>query len=121
MAQNDVNVKITVDASQAQASTDNYKKRLKELKDEMTALQIETDGLSKASAEQRKRFSELEQEAGKIQDAMGDAAQRVKNLSDDYRGMTVAMEGIGGAVGGITAVQGALNLFGVESEQANEQ
>lgn len=120
MAQNDVNVKITVDASQAQASTDNYKKRLKELKDEMTALQIETDGLSKASAEQRKRFSELEQEAGKIQDAMGDAAQRVKNLSDDYRGMTVAMEGIGGAVGGITAVQGALNLFGVESEQANE-
>lgn len=120
MAQNDVNVKIQVDASQAQASTDNYKKRLKELKDEMTALQIETDGLSKASAEQRKRFSELEQEAGKIQDAMGDTAQRVKNLSDDYRGMTVAMEGIGGAVGGITAVQGALNLFGVESEQANE-
>lgn len=119
MAQ-DVNIKIKVDTSQANSSTDNYKKRLKELKDEMTALQIETDGLSKASAEQRKRFSELEQEAGKIADAMGDAAARVKNLSDDYRGMTVAMEGIGGAVGGITAVQGALNLFGVESEQANE-
>ena len=119
MAQ-DVNVKITVDTTQATQATDNYKKRLKDLKDEMTALQIETDGLSKASAEQRKRFSELEQEAGKIQDAMGDTAQRVKNLSDDYRGMTVAMEGIGGAVGGITAVQGALNLFGVKSEQANE-
>lgn len=116
----DINIKIQVDSSQAQSSTENYKKRLKDLKDEMTKLQVETDGLSKASAEQRKRFSQLEQEAGKIADAMSDASQRVKNLSDDYRGMTVAMEGIGGAVGGITAVQGALNLFGIESEQANE-
>lgn len=119
MAQ-DINISVKVDTSQAQQQTENYKKRLKDLKDEMTALQVETDGLSKASAEQRKRFSELEQEAGKIQDAMGDTAQRVKNLSDDYKGMTTALEGIGGAVGGITAVQGALNLFGVESEQANE-
>ena len=116
----DINIKIQVDSSQAQSSTENYKKRLKDLKDEMTRLQVETDGLSKASAEQRKRFSQLEQEAGKIADAMADASQRVKNLSDDYRGMTIAMEGIGGAVGGITAVQGALNLFGIESEQANE-
>lgn len=116
----DINIRVQVDTSQAQSSTENYKKRLKDLKDEMTKLQVETDGLSKASADQRKRFSELEQEAGKIQDAMADASQRVKNLSDDYRGMTIAMEGIGGAVGGITAVQGALNLFGIESEQANE-
>lgn len=116
----DINIRLQIDTSQAQSSTENYKKRLKDLKDEMTRLQVETDGLSKASAEQRKRFSQLEQEAGKIQDAMADASQRVKNLSDDYRGMTIAMEGIGGAVGGITAVQGALNLFGIESEQANE-
>ena len=120
MANQNIDIKIQVDASQAQSSTENYKKRLKDLKDEMTRLQVETDGLSKASAEQRKRFSQLEQEAGKIADAMDDASQRVKNLSDDYRGMTIAMEGIGGAVGGITAVQGALNLFGIESEQANE-
>lgn len=119
MAQ-DINISVKVDTSQAQQQTENYKKRLKELKDEMTALQIETDGLSKASAEQRKRFNELEQEAGKIQDAMGDTAQRVKNLSDDYRGMTTALEGIGGAVGGITAVQGAINLLGGDSDIAAE-
>lgn len=119
MAQ-DINIKMTVDTSQAQSSTDNYKKRLKELKDEMTKLQIETDGLSKASAEQRKRFSELSNEAGKIQDAMSDTAQQVKNLSDDYQSMTAALEGVSGAVGGITAVSGAMSLFGVESEKANE-
>lgn len=64
MAQ-DVNIKIKVDTSQANNSTDNYKARLKQLKDEMTALQVETDGLTKASAEQRKRFSELSAEAEK--------------------------------------------------------
>lgn len=116
----DINVKIQVDTSQAQQSTESLESKLKKLKEEMTQLQYETDGLSKASEEQRKRFAELEQEAGKITDAMGDTAQRIKNLSDDYRGMTVAMEGIGGAVGGITAVTGAMNLLGADSEGAAE-
>lgn len=119
MAQ-DVNIKIKVDTSQANNSTDNYKARLKQLKDEMTALQIETDGLTKASADQRKRFSELSAEAGKIQDAMSDAAQQVKNLSDDYKGMTAALQGIQGAVGGITAISGAMNALGIDSEGASE-
>lgn len=119
MAQ-DVNIKIKVDTSQASNSTDNYKKRLKELKDEMTALQVETDGLSNATADQRKRFAELEAEAGKIADAMGDAQQRIKNLSDDYAGMTAALEGVGAAVGGITAVSGAMELLGGDSEVAQE-
>lgn len=119
MAQ-DVNIKIKVDTSQANNSTDNYKARLKQLKDEMTALQVETDGLTKASAEQRKRFSELSAEAGKIQDAMSDAAQQVKNLSDDYKGMTAALQGVQGAVGGITAISGAMNALGIDSEGASE-
>lgn len=120
MAQNDVNIKIKVDTSQANNSTENYKRKLKELKDEMTALQVETDGLSNATADQRKRFAELEAEAGKIADAMGDAQQRIKNLSDDYAGMTAALEGVGAAVGGITAVSGAMELLGGDSEAAQE-
>lgn len=119
MAQ-DVNIKIKVDTSQANNSTDNYKKRLKELKDEMTALQVETDGLTKASAAQKKRFAELEKEAGKIADAMGDAAARVKNLSDDYKGMSAAMQGVGAGVGAFTAVSGAMSMLGQDSEKVNE-
>lgn len=119
MAQ-DVNIKIKVDTSQANSSTDNYKKRLKELKDEMTALQVETDGLTKASAAQKKRFAELEKEAGKIADAMGDAAARVKNLSDDYKGMSAAMQGVGAGVGAFTAVSGAMSMLGQDSEKVNE-
>jgi uncharacterized protein YoxC len=119
MAQ-DVNIKIKVDTSQANSSTDNYKKRLKELKYEMTALQVETDGLTKASAAQKKRFAELEKEAGKIADAMGDAAARVKNLSDDYKGMSAAMQGVGAGVGAFTAVSGAMSMLGQDSEKVNE-
>lgn len=117
---NDVNVKITVDVNQANQATENYKKKLAELKQQMTALMVETDGLSKASAEQRQQFAQLEEEAGKITDAMGDASQRIKNLSDDYAGMTAAIQGVGAGVGAITAVNGALNLLGVESGTANE-
>lgn len=116
--QNDINIKIQVDTTQANQSTDNYKKRLKELTEEMTALQVETDGLSKASEEQRKRFAQLSNEAGKIKDAMSDAQQQVKNLSDDYKGMTATLQGVQGAIGGITAVSGALNLLGVDSDEA---
>lgn len=116
----DINIKLRIDTSQAQSSTENYKKRLKDLKDEMTRLQVETDGLSKASAEQRKRFSQLEQEAGKIADAMSDASARVKNLSDDYAGMTAAMQGISAGVGAFTAVSGAMNMLGGDSEKVNE-
>lgn len=119
MAQ-DVNIKIKVDTSQANNSTDNYKARLKQLKDEMTALQVETDGLTKASAAQKKRFAELEKEAGKIADAMGDAAARVKNLSDDYKGMSAAMQGVGAGVGAFTAVSGAMSMLGQDSEKVNE-
>lgn len=119
MAQ-DINVKITVDTTQAEKSTNDYKKRLKDLKEEMTALMVETDGLTKASEEQRKRFSELEAEASKIDDAMGDASKRVKNLSDDYRKMNVAMQGVSAGVGAFTAVSGALNMLGGDSAVVNE-
>lgn len=116
----DINVRISVDATQAQKQTQNYKQRLKELKDQMTALMVETDGLSKASAEQREQFARLEKEAGQISDAMGDAGQRIKNLSDDYQGMTAALQGVSAGVGVFTALQGSLNLFGVESENASK-
>lgn len=119
MAQ-DINIKVNVDTTSAQAQTTDYGKRLKELTDEMVKLNIETEGLSKATAEQKKRFNELAQEAGNIKDAMGDAQTQVNNLSDDYARLNTAIQAIQGAVGAITAVTGAMNLMGLESEEANE-
>lgn len=119
MAQ-DINIKVNVDTTSAQAQTTDYGKRLKKLTDEMVKLNVETEGLSKATAEQKKRFNELAKEAGNIKDAMGDAQAQVNNLSDDYAKLNTAIQAIQGAVGAITAVTGAMNLMGVESEEANE-
>jgi hypothetical protein len=51
---------------------------------------------------------------------MGDAAARVKNLSDDYKGMSAAMQGVGAGVGAFTAVSGAMSMLGQDSEKVNE-
>ena len=59
----DVNVKITVDASQANKSTDNFRQRVKELKDEMTRLQL-------AGKENTAEYAAAAQELGKLTDAM---------------------------------------------------
>lgn len=119
MAQ-DINIKVNVDTTSAQAQTTDYDKRLKELTDEMVKLNIETEGLSKATAEQKKRFNELAQEAGNIKDAMGDAQTQVNNLSDDYSTLNTAIQGLQGAVGAISAVSGAMSVLGVDSEEATQ-
>ena len=116
----DINIKINVDTTSAQAQTTDYGKRLKELTDEMVKLNVETEGLSKATAEQKKRFNELAQEAGNIKDAMGDAQTQVNNLSDDYATLNTAIQGMQGAVGAISAVSGAMSILGVDSEEATQ-
>lgn len=120
MATDNVNIKIQVDSSQAVKSTESYKKQLADLKAQMTNLKVETDNLTKASAEQINEYNSLLQKAGAITDALADTASEIKSLSDDYSGLTATMQGIGAGVAGITAVQGAMALFGTENEAVAE-
>lgn len=116
MATDNVNIKINVDATSAVKQTESYKKQLADLKAQMTNLKVETDNLTKASAEQINEYNSLLQKAGAITDALSDTASEIKSLSDDYAGLTATMQGIGAGVAGITAVQGAMALFGSENE-----
>lgn len=111
----DINVKIKVDATQAEKGTSNYKQRLKDLKDEMINLQMETNGLSNATEEQRKRFAQLEAEAGQIADTMGDVGQRIKTVSNDYANFNAALEGLKGGAAVAQGLVGTLDLLGVEN------
>ena len=110
---NDVNVKITVDASQAQQSTENYKAKLKELKEQMAQLMIETNGLADATEEQKKAFAELEKQAGQITDALGDVSQRVKANADDYQNFNAVLQGLGAATAVVQGLTGQLEMLGV--------
>lgn len=108
-----VNVKITVDASQAQQSTVNYKAKLKELKEQMSQLMIETNGLADATEEQKKAFADLEKQAGQITDALGDVSQRIRANADDYQNFGAVMEGLGAATAVVQGLTGQLELLGL--------
>lgn len=113
MSEKDVDIKIKIDASSAEKSTENFRQRVKELKDEMTRLQL-------AGKESSEEYSKLAQELGTIQDAMGDTAAQARNMSDDFLSFRAGLEGIGAGVASITAVKGAMSLFGIESEGVTE-
>lgn len=111
----DVNVKMTVDAGQSIQATNNYKKTLKELKDQMVELQVSTNGLADATEEQRAQYAALEQQAGQIADALGDVSARVKANADDFQGMSAAMEGLKGGIGALQGIVGATELLGINN------
>jgi hypothetical protein len=94
--------------STAQGTT-SAKQRLRELQKTLIDMSL-------AGQEGTKAFKEMEREAGKLKDQIGDTSQRIKTLASD----TVRIDTVVSAVQGITAgfqiAQGAAALFGSENE-----
>ena len=116
MTTDNINIKLTADTGQAVQSTENYKKTLKDLKDQMVQLQVETNGLTEATAEQRQQYAELEKQAGQIADALGDVSSRVKANADDFQSMSAALEGVGAATSIVQTLAGQMALLNGESK-----
>lgn len=112
---NDINLKITVDANQAQQSTTNYKAKLKELKDQMAELLVETNGLADATDEQRAKYESLAKEAGSLTDALGDVSARIRANADDYQMFNAALEGLKGGAAVAQGLVGTLDLLGLSN------
>lgn len=110
MATENINVKINVDASQAQKSTDNLKARIKELRDAMAQL-------AAAGKDNTEEYRRMAQEAGKLQDAIGDVSADIKNLANDNQTLAASLQGVGAGVAVFGALQGAAALLGVEDEK----
>jgi hypothetical protein len=94
--------------STAQGTT-SAKQRLRELQKTLIDMSL-------AGQDGTKAFKEMEREAGKLKDQIGDTSQRIKTLASD----TVRIDTVVSAVQGITAgfqiAQGAAALFGSENE-----
>lgn len=114
MAQ-DVNIKINVDANQAEQSTVNYKKTLKDLQAQMVELQVSTNGLANATDEQRAQYAALEQQAGQLSDAISDVSARVRANADDYQTFNAALEGLKGGAAVAQGLVGTLDLLGISN------
>jgi hypothetical protein len=94
--------------STAQGTT-SAKQRLRELQKTLTEMAL-------AGQEGTKAFKQMEAEAGKLKDQIGDTSQRIKNLASDTRNIDTFVAGIQGITAGFQIAQGAAALFGSENE-----
>lgn len=111
-----INVAISVDTTKSEQSTVNYKAKIKELRDEMVQLQVETNGLADATAEQRARYAELQKQAGQLQDALGDVSARIRASADDYQNFNAVLEGAKGIIAFGQGVAGVTSLLGINND-----
>ena len=65
-------------------------------------------------------YAALSKEAGDLKDALGDAAQEVKNMASDTSQLDTVLSGAAAASGGFAAYTGAMELFGAESEDVQQ-
>ena len=112
------NVQLTIDikgndsVGKAAEATKNLKTQLKDLKKELLSGTLEG-----------KAFDEATKRAAKLQEAIDDVNQGVKSLANSN--VEIALNGFmslaNGIVGGFSAAQGAMALFGDENEEVQKQ
>jgi hypothetical protein len=94
--------------STAQGTT-SAKQRLRELQKTLTEMALAGESGTKA-------FKQMEAEAGKLKDQIGDTSQRIKNLASDTRSIDTFVSAVQGITAGFQIAQGAAALFGSENE-----
>lgn len=86
------------------------KRQLRDLKALMGEMQFK--GLANTD-----EFTRIAQYAGKVKDAMDDAANATKRFADDTFALRAAADAMTVVTGAFTAATGAMNLFGVKNEE----
>ena len=111
MAEN-LNLNINVDTSEANASVGSLKRQLREAQAEVSSLSDKFGATSKEAIEAAKRAAELK-------DRIGDAKALTDAFNPDakFKSLTASLSGVAGGFG---AVQGAMALFGAESEDVQK-
>ena len=92
----------------------NIKRELKAIQGELANMLL--NGVDPAS----EKFQQLAARAGSIKDAMGDAKAVVGDFANDVRGLAGITDVAGSVVGAFQVGAGAMALFGVESEEAQQ-
>ena len=97
------------DATKAAQAHGSIRSQLRECREQLALM--EADG--KRGTEEYKR---MQQEAGRLTDALGDAATQARILAHDNGKLQGLISGISGVTGAVTAAQGAMSLFIGENE-----
>jgi len=112
MAEEIVGVKVKVDASDVGKSVGSLKQQLREAQNEVNTLSEKFGATSKEAINAAKK-------AAQLKDAIGDAKALTDAYNPDakFKAFGAALQGV---VGGFSAVQGAIGLFGVESKEVEQ-
>jgi hypothetical protein len=107
MAEN-LNLNVNVNTSGAEGSIGSLKKQLREAQNEVVSLSDKFGATSREAVNAAKKAAEL-------RDRIGDARALTDAFNPDqkFRALTQSLAGV---AGGFAAVQGAMGLFGAESE-----
>lgn len=92
----------------------NIKRELKAIQGELANMLLQ--GVDPAS----EKFQQLAARAGSIKDAMGDVKAVVGDFANDVRGLAGITDVAGSVVGAFQVGAGAMAMFGVESEEAQQ-
>jgi len=111
MAEN-LNLNVNVNTSGADASVGSLKKQLREAQQDVMALADKFGATSKQAIEAAKKAADL-------RDRIGDAKALTDAFNPDakFKALTSSLSGVAGGFG---AVQGAMALFGAESENVQK-
>ena len=111
MAQN-LDLNINVNTDQAGKSIGSLKTQLREAQADVVKLSDKFGATSKEAIEAAKR-------AGELRDRIGDARALTEAFNPDakFKALTASLSGV---AGGFAAVQGAMALFGTESEDVQK-
>lgn len=106
-------IRLKEAAAEAEKTAEKHvslRQRMREVKEQL--VEMEAAGERGTTA-----YRALQEEAGRLTDAWGDAQAQATILAHDQRGMQGLISGLQGITGAATIAQGAIGLFGGENEK----
>lgn len=91
--------------------------KMESLKSQLRGLTEQLAVLKDNGEDNTEQFRKIAAEAGRLQDAIGDARQEVKNLASDTSAFDGLISAASGVTGAFAAGQGVIGLFGDENEE----
>jgi hypothetical protein len=101
-------------------AADIVNQRIVPLKTQLRQLREAMAQMEMAGQADTAEFRAMAQQAGALQDQIGDTQSQIRALASDTKNLDAGVAAVQGLAGGFAAAQGAVALFGSENEELNK-